>query len=410
MKFARFYNKRISIHIMSKRSCLIFSLLFVFFAQIAKSETFENAVGPTCPLPPPASLQIVEVSATSLAIHWSPVADAAIYKISLYDQTNQTTHPPMYTTGTSFEIEGLNTLTNNYLIGVSASACATDPQFGAEITVEYEPGFIIIVDEILQLNFNCASPVLGNFYAAGSQQTLEMPMNSQSGAVIHTKRVRIKHALNSNIFVDFLIWSDCYQRTRYYQIQSKGLDRFKDGKVIHYTYHDNPDIPFIDITNGDCDINICTAFISYFKPCLYGENTCNLPNNEWTCGSKPGFSDNIQSRLEDSDNLSAQQAASVITMPQQRSNASLSPDLIKVAPNPFNDHLRISYNLEESGLTAIELFDARGCLLSSPLPMQIQEAGEYQNDLSISPELPPGIYFLVLRTPRSTISIPIAKQ
>lgn len=68
-------------------------------------------------------------------------------------------------------------------------------------------------------------------------------------------------------------------------------------------------------------------------------------------------------------------------------------DEISIAPNPFAGSTTIRYHLSSEQAVAIQMFDATGKLVSTPLPLQNQPAGEHQWTLEAQ-HLPAGLYFL----------------
>ena len=68
-----------------------------------------------------------------------------------------------------------------------------------------------------------------------------------------------------------------------------------------------------------------------------------------------------------------------------------------ISPNPFSGSTTVTYILPEAQQVGMQLLDATGKLVATPLLPQIQNEGEYQFDLEAE-HLPAGIYFLVLQT------------
>jgi 5-hydroxyisourate hydrolase-like protein (transthyretin family) len=239
-----------------------------------------------------------------------------------------------------------------------------------------------------------------------SQQE-SIPFNSSAPDLITAKRMRITSQSNpSSVFVDFLIWSDCFQQTRYYQISSKGVKRTKDGNILHFTYGNNYSLPFFDIINGNCDIGLCTITLKYHIPCLVANNTCYLPNESWSCGEKPAVNGTQQSR--NSNGLSEIPAENALK--PGRLHSEMPAASMKIAPNPFTDQFRLDYRLQEAGSVRIRLFDATGSAVAEVAPSQWQEEGMHRTDVTLQEELPPGIYFIVLQTDSYRQALPIIKE
>ena len=79
------------------------------------------------------------------------------------------------------------------------------------------------------------------------------------------------------------------------------------------------------------------------------------------------------------------------------------PDLALTAqPNPFRGYTTIIYQLPEATTATLELYDQTGRLWTTLLPTQVQPSGRCELQLS-NPQLPEGLYYLVLRTERARV-------
>ncbi|MFY8000205.1 MAG: T9SS type A sorting domain-containing protein, partial [Candidatus Kapaibacteriota bacterium] len=82
-----------------------------------------------------------------------------------------------------------------------------------------------------------------------------------------------------------------------------------------------------------------------------------------------------------------------------------APLLAATAPNPIADNARISYTLKETAEVHVSIVNVFGQTLQTLTAKRLLP-GDY--DINISTEgIPPGAYFLVLRTPDHRISQPI---
>ncbi|MEM1325496.1 MAG: BspA family leucine-rich repeat surface protein [Bacteroidota bacterium] len=82
---------------------------------------------------------------------------------------------------------------------------------------------------------------------------------------------------------------------------------------------------------------------------------------------------------------------------EARTQVSLPTLDFTVAPNPFYDHTQLCFQLPESQMISLRLFDQRGRLIRTIIPTQEYAAGEYNFQLRNEQGLS-GLYFLVLRT------------
>ncbi len=69
---------------------------------------------------------------------------------------------------------------------------------------------------------------------------------------------------------------------------------------------------------------------------------------------------------------------------------------LNIAPNPFSGSTTVTYSLQSEQTVVMQLMDATGKLVATPLPVQSQSEGEHQFNLEAG-SLPAGMYFLVLQ-------------
>ncbi|HOY07558.1 MAG TPA: fibronectin type III domain-containing protein [Saprospiraceae bacterium] len=367
---------------MNKHAFQIFRLLFfIFFTQ-----NFASAQS-ACPLPPPQQLQVTSVTPSSIFLTWSDVPGAVLYRVSIFDQTDQVSLPNAYTASESIELEELATNTHEYLIGVSATACATGNSYGNEVTLSYKPGIIIITDKILQLG--CSDLSDPRDAGVGTYQYY-MPINTSNSEVINT--VRLKISLSDEVYVDFLIWSDCYQQTRFNQLAAEGVKRKNNGNIIKYRVSDTG-APIFDIINGECGLNACSFSVKYYAPCMVSEGTCALMVLPNSCGDKPETP-----------------PGNLRSFPQEQASEQTGRSFLKANPNPFSDFVQVDYHLESACQAGIELLNSTGTHVEQLMPLQWTESGPHVTSCFIRPSLPAGIYFLVLRTANERRVMPLLKE
>jgi len=389
---------------MGKNLYLTITLLLLFFPKISIANPNPCDWKSSCPLPPPAQISIVGITSSSISLTWTASPGAAMYKVSVYDQTDQVSLPDTYTASTAVEIGELDTDAHEYIIGVSASACIGGG-FGDETITDYKPGIIIIVDVIIQMN--CPGP--GQSFPPNTNPIqINLPFNLSSKDVIDTKRIRITSNNNPNSdYVDFLIWTDCYQQYRFYEIAKQGVKRTSLGNTIKYSFNSNLS-PFFEITSGTCDINLCTATIKYYVPCLIGQSDCEIQNTPSTCGGKPD--NNIQLFVSQLETANYSTEANTKQSLKALKGVLTQQIQLKASPNPFSDAVNVQYNLENPGLVSINLFNATGAVVRNIVPPQWLESGTYTALLTLQEGLPKGPYFLVLQVGPSRFVIPLIHQ
>jgi Leucine-rich repeat (LRR) protein len=76
--------------------------------------------------------------------------------------------------------------------------------------------------------------------------------------------------------------------------------------------------------------------------------------------------------------------------------------LVAARPNPASDQATVTYSLREDGMTTLQVFDAKGALITTVVN-RMQSAGKYDAQVDVS-KLPSGAYVLVLTTPTARLT------
>lgn len=385
---------------MGKRILLTISFLYLFFTHhflVAQS---------ICALPAPQDVQFTDVTPNSIFLNWSPVTGAVSYRITIYDETNQVALPDVYSTVPNVELEELEPATTNYEIGISSSSCVSGP-YGPPVYIQYKPGIIIIVDVVIEASApNLGDPVV---HPASNPETIEIPMNANSSGNIEVKHIKIRYGNSPNDpTVEFLVWSDCYEQTRFHEIAATGAYKLAHSEEsIHYKLTNGNN--FFILNNGDCELNFCTASIDYVNTsiCRVSSNVWELKNDKNTCGSggsRTGGEENLlvqqvtvhpAATAHTRSNTATSAPAFQVSMPPTETPESTT---LQAIPNPFNDHIRVRYDIETPQTVSISLMNPTGTTVQDLLPLQWTERGSYTIDRSLSEKLPSGVYFLVMRT------------
>ncbi|MFN0213575.1 MAG: T9SS type A sorting domain-containing protein [Saprospiraceae bacterium] len=95
--------------------------------------------------------------------------------------------------------------------------------------------------------------------------------------------------------------------------------------------------------------------------------------------------------LNAADRNEAPAKAAISTFDGQQDQSTL-----RVMPNPFSTATTISYSLSEASNLSLQIFNATGTLIASPVQQQWQEPGSYQQTFEAK-DLPDGIYLIVLQ-------------
>lgn len=65
-------------------------------------------------------------------------------------------------------------------------------------------------------------------------------------------------------------------------------------------------------------------------------------------------------------------------------------------PNPANNVVSVSYNLNNKDIVAMSLFDIKGKLITTVINNEIQQSGNYEYKVSLN-NLDKGIYLILLQ-------------
>jgi hypothetical protein len=82
--------------------------------------------------------------------------------------------------------------------------------------------------------------------------------------------------------------------------------------------------------------------------------------------------------------------------PHEKQHTTVGTSNLSIAPNPFSGSTTVTYALQGEQQVAMNLMDATGKLVATPLPAQTQSEGEHQFNLEAG-SLPAGLYFLVMQ-------------
>lgn len=389
---------------MCKTFFVAIHLLILFLPKISGAHPHTGSIQTICPLPPPQTVSIEGVTPSTISLSWTPVPNAALYRVSMYNQTDQVALPDAYTSSPFIELGELDTDSDEYLIGVSASACAGGIEFGTETYIEYKPRIIIIVDEIVQRN--CPAPVL-DMLPAEKLQEINLPFNSFNSDLIETKRIRISgnNTLNTG-YVDFLIWVDCYMQIRFYELEVQGAVQIPLGNSIKYVFTDGAS-PFFEIINGACDINICKVNLYCFVPCQMDQGTCFIENDPTSCGGRSNMPDHLLLAGEDSS------PTPIAAKREGEHNKNIvrasARSYLNVAPNPCSDVIKVQFHLDQPGPVSIQIFNATGSVAQNLLPQQWLDSGAHSTSISVGEVLNKGVFFLVLQHGDQRIVAPLIK-
>lgn len=98
------------------------------------------------------------------------------------------------------------------------------------------------------------------------------------------------------------------------------------------------------------------------------------------------------------------------TKPSGVDEFGISNNNISVYPNPFTNQITVKYTLLSSEKVSIQLVDIEGKVLAHYLSGQLQDAGAYQQNLTMPEDLANGTYLIVLLTPSGSAGVKVIKK
>ena len=347
----------------------IFFLFFLVLAQVTNGAPVPVEQQPPCNLPAPNNLHTTFVGSTTASVAWDPVAGAWGYAVYLY-QNGGMYAPVAFTTATNYTWVGLNPETE-YTVEVY-SMCGPNPtqQSPAKSIVKFKTQIVI---EIICEASSCPSPVPIGYghmplyhWKLENEESYALWVDPEQGITVKYKFV--KTATGQYSIQPYPNNSELYKlatNNGHYCIQNSdpgGSDNsFQIVKVDNTGY---------------------TTVLSG----VFGENGANFMS--------PLTEDKIRIyKISCTGNMANPNAPdSNDHFSEEGTELALTP-----LPNPFSDRITIkgSAGTAEEPVR-IALFNSEGVLVK-------QEEAVIEGDHTLATDdLPPGLYFLQLKTAQSS--------
>lgn len=380
-------------------ACALLMFAAPLFSAYAEAPT--AAPPPNCPLAPPTSLTISDVGVNSLTANWSAVPGALMYKVTVKNLNTNLIIATVYTSNTSQFISGLPSNTP-LRVGVSASSCNTPnpANFGNEKTAETRTLKYIVNDVIVN---KCE---LHNNSRPWTTTNLSIPVNfvgddywnyyqakvtgTQKGADWTCRFSIVVTCTDNTSGTGFYVFIDSDETTpNVTYTQNTALDQvqFMVQNANVFTIQ-NAIVFSSSQLSASTDI-ILLGSISSFSSIQCDEQP--KPEGFGCLSSDSGFG----SGNEDRD------AQGGLAAPTKHS-ASLSP-------NPTSDQVDLQFHLTAASEVAVTLHDAAGRPVQQVTPPQAMPEGQNRLALDVS-ALPPGFYWVQLRSTQGMETLPLVKQ
>jgi hypothetical protein len=367
-----------------------------------------------CALPAPSWLNVTGATSSTVSVAWNNVGGAAMYRVKVTNITQGISYPEVLTTSTSYTRTGLSPL-DVVEFNVSASSCSTfnPDETYPEISVEGQTTRIVIED-IAQFNGNVnPSNAVYNF-SVGS--TLTLPMMQTNSNAIQYRLVKITSPAGSKggtiVYTTiFAIWADCNRKVHVVTMETTNLQAVDLTLLVPSTVnygagdggggatHVSISNPVTSGTNMIVDIStISNTYTKVMTALATGTQSdyCFIGGDGLVINDDQEWTAEAQSiRPERGGNA-----------PADRSLATATE--LQITPNPFEEQIRLNFQLSAAGPVSVTLLDATGRAMRH-LEISAMEAGVQQLILPTE-SLPKGMYFIALQTEAGRETKTLIKQ
>jgi len=377
-------------------------MLLLFAAPLfsAYAEAPTVAPPPNCPLAPPTSLTITDVTTNSLTATWSSVPGALMYKVTVKDLNTNLILTTIYTANTTQFIGSLPANTP-LRVGVSASSCNTPnpANFGQEKNEDTRTLKYIVNDVVMNkcelinhpkpwattsipLPVNFTNNESWNYYQAKVTGT----HNGEGWACRFSIAVTCTDNMSGTGFYVFVDTDETTQNVTYTKNTALDQVQFTVQGVNVFAIRNA-------IVFSSSQLDPRTDIILQGSISSFSSTQCNQPKpSDFTCiSSDNGF----RGGNEDRD------AQGGLAAPSNHS-ASLSP-------NPTSDWVDLQFHLAAASEVMVTLCDAAGRSVQQMAPPQAMPEGQNRLALDVS-ALPPGFYWVQLRSAQGMETVPLVKQ
>lgn len=373
-----------------------------------------NAGGPTppppgCPLPPPVTVTISDVTASSLTAAWTAVPSAVLYKITVTDLNTNLLLTTVYTSNTNKFIGGLPSNTP-LRVGVSASRCSFQipMNFGYPKNEDTRTLKYIVGDEIVNrcnltpfpmpLPAVIHTDVPINSAAASDWYYYEAKVEGTKSQASWACRISIAtsclDALSGAAFYVLVDTGETFNMT-YSVTSSTELVEFKCQDVLIFTLK-TPKLSFgSGPTSASTEIIFNTQLPAGTEITrFYSISSClgTRPANFMCGGGDAGL---MGEKNEDRNN--------------PNESGVLPGRTASLAPNPTADKTNLYFTLLAPSEVVVNLYDATGRLVAQVAPEMPMAAGKNQVTLDLS-SLPPGFFLVQLRSAEGQETLPLVRQ
>jgi hypothetical protein len=341
--------------------------------------------------PPPDFLNITGLTSTSVTVEWGynfPPSEPRFYEVEIYDFTDGTTViTEQVGNNTTYTKTGLSS-GHHFLLSVVASTCETG-DFGEPIYIEFwTPD--IIVDDVTQNSNNDFGPsqlLYGDY---------QIPILPSDPSQVQVKTFMVVSNIDNSTFSIYSLWMKC-DNSMYLQ-QEDWAEVIRDP-AFNIQGVDVPQVVYYNENTGQPMITVYSPEID-----LYGNFVVPVTYHEPVIQSISVINDGIYYPCDEGEGGGGTKGESFRSVQTHSTNNLQSADrtttptaLASPSPNPFSDHLQVSYRLEEESPVTMQMLNATGQVVREWNSGQRITAGEHTLSLNTA-DLPSGTYFLLIRS------------
>ncbi len=385
--------------------------LLLAFPAIGAYAHVPTTTPPDCRLTPPTNLTFTNVGINSVTATWTPVPGAVLYKVTVLNRKTNLIIATLYTPNTTLVINGLPSNTP-LRIGVSASSCnIQDPaRFGPETTGEVRTLKYIVAEVVVG---KCVLPYSHSAPWIKFNEPIPINMTSNPHWNYYQARVMGK-GNNADWSCSFSIVVTCTDNDA-----GAGFYVFVDRKDMQNITYSIPNTPLeavqfrhqsgaVLFTLSKAAIlsgaNATTANtdISFASPLPAGITITSFTSSRGTTCSQPPPAD-FYCQGGDSGFDAGQDRDA------QGEYSAVSDYTTSLAPNPTSDRVDLRFQLAAASEVDVNLYDTAGRLVQQAAQQVTLPEGENQLSMDVS-TLPPGFYFVQLRTAQGMETLTLVKQ
>lgn len=350
-----------------------------------------------CPLSPPSSVTVTNITTTTADVSWSAVAGAVMYRVQPYDATSAIFLPEEITASTSITLDGL-TPGHKIEVCVSAYSC-WEGEGGDENCAEFTTETIIITDIIFD-RLNCTPSPHGS---SNSVAVINLPIAPKEGGSVSAAKVLVcrdnlaECAIN---LIEFEIYADCYGQIQFSQTSGldEGIRRIPEPATtcsrVTYEYSEINSLYFWvgEVTEVGTSYDVKITLNNSIQD---GHIRHCMQNLE-----VEGCEENLLPLAED--------GRKKFWLASEKHR--VAEEYLHTTPNPFSNGLQAQYYLAKAGPATLSLLDLNGHVLHAIQKGPDTPAGRHFAAFTDLDNLPSGIYLLQLQTDYQQQTVLVVKQ